>query len=277
MATRKTYDKGWNKLKGTSMKKCDKVKDLFGAYLHDDVTSAERAAVEEHISNCEECTVDLQSRQKVLEMLKPDPQPDGIPQRTQDDFSRNVYKRIARDAMHQRSRQIRTRRFVLQPAFAAVALAAVLVIGVTQFHSGDGTIGKLTAVAPADKAAQLELKGKELREKFLARQGMIPERETSYVTTDKVSVADRSSSGVSYRVQDALLPDLQRRLENANFIDYSLGDWKRALAKYRQLVDDYPGTDVAEEARGRMRAISGMEYGIQVEDVGEGQTTDTEI
>ncbi len=259
------------------MKKCDKIKDLFGAYLHDDVTSAERAAVEEHIITCKECAVDLQSRQKVLEMLKPDSQPDTIPQRTQDDFAWNVYRRIASDAMHHRSRQIRTRRFVLQPAFAAVALATVLVIGVIQFHPGDSPIQKLTPVVAVDKAAQAELKVKELREEFLARQGMIPEHGSSYTMTDNVSDTYRSSSDVDHRVRDALLPDSRRRLESASFIDYSLGDRKRALAEYRQLVDYYPGTDAAEEARGRIRAISGMEYGIQVEDVSEERIADMGI
>lgn len=258
------------------MKKCDKVKDLFGAYLHDDVTSAERAEVEEHISDCEECAVDLRSRQKVLEMLKPDPQPDEIPQGTQDEFAWNVYRRIARDAANQRSRQIRTRRFILQPALATVALVAILVIAVSQFHPGDSG-RNLAPVAAVDRTAQAELRVKEVIEEYLARQGMLPERGLSYTTTDRASVADRSPSDVSYRVQDALLPDLQRRLESASFIDYSLGDRKRALAEYRQLVDYYPGTDVAEEARGRIRAISGMEYGIQIEDVDERQITDMGI
>ncbi|MFC1715420.1 tol-pal system YbgF family protein, partial [Candidatus Poribacteria bacterium] len=221
--------------------------------------------------------VDLQSRQKVLEMLKPAPQPDTIPQKIEDDFAWNVYRRIARDAMHQRSRRIRTRRFVLQPAFAAVALATVLVIGVIQFHPGDSPIQKLPHIAAADRDAQAELKVKELRDEFLARQGMIPENESSYLTTDNVSNTYRSSSDVDHRVQDALLPDSRRRLEYASFIYYSLGDRKRALAEYRQLVDYYPGTDVAEEAQGRIRAISGMEYGIQVEDVSEERIADMGI
>ena len=48
------------------MEKCDKIKSLFGAYLHNDATSAERAAVEEHITTCKECAVDLQNRQEEL-------------------------------------------------------------------------------------------------------------------------------------------------------------------------------------------------------------------
>lgn len=259
------------------MNKCDKIRDLFGAYLHNDVTSAERAAVEGHITNCEECAVDLRSRQKVLEMLRPAPQPDEIPQETQDDFAWNVYRRIAAHTMKQRSRQIFIRRFVLQPAFAAVAVAAVLVIGVIQFHPGDDTARKLPTVAAVDKIDQRELRVRLKVEEFLERHGAILERGSSYTMTDRVSVADPSSSDVSDRVQDALLPDSQRRLEYASFIDYSLRDPRRALAAYRQLVDDYPGTDVAAEARGRIMAISGMEYGFQVRNPDEAEIADMGI
>jgi len=253
------------------MKKCDKVKDLFGAYLQDDVTPAEGATVEEHVSSCEKCAVDLNSRQKVLEMITPVPPPDEIPQKTQDDFAWNVYRRIAADTMRQRSRQVFVRRFVLQPTFAAVALAAVLTIGVTQFRP-DSNLQKLTPVAANDRTSQKELRARLKFREFFQEQGMVFEDESDYTMTDEVTVARGSSSDSSYRVQSSLLPDSQRRWENANFIHYSLGDRERALAEYRQLIDHYPDTDFAKEARVRIRTISGTEYGNAVETVDEEQS-----
>ena len=250
------------------MKKCDKIKDLFGAYLQDDVTPSERATVEEHISSCEKCAVDLKSRQKVLEMIKPAPLPDKIPQKTQDDFTLNVYRRIAADTMHQRSRQVFVRRFVLQPTFAAVAIVVVLTIGVTQFRP-DSKLQKLTPVAANNRTSQRELRAQLEVEKFFQGQGMVFEDESNYAMTDEVTVADGSSSDSS---RASLLPDSQRRWENANFIHYSLGDRKRALAEYRQLIDIFPGTDVAKEARVMIRTISGMEYGNVVETIDEEQS-----
>ncbi len=250
------------------MKKCDKIKDLFGAYLLDDVTPAERATVEEHISSCEKCAVDLKSRQRVLEMIKPAPLPDEIPQKIQDDFAWNVYRRIAADTMHQRTRQVFVRRFVLQPTFAAVAIVAVLAIGVTQFRP-DSKLQKLTPVAVNNRTIQKELRAKLKVKEFFQEQGMVFEDESDYAMSDEVTVAHGSSSDSS---QTALLPDSQRRWENANFIHYSLGDLKRALANYRQLVDQYPGTDVAKEAQVMIRTISGTEYGNVVETVDEEQS-----
>ncbi len=253
------------------MKKCDKIKDLFGAYLQDDVTPSERATVEEHISSCEKCAVDLKSRQRVLEMIKPAPPPDEIPQKIQDDFAWNVYRRIAADTMHQRTRRVFVRRFVLQPTFAAVAIVAVLAIGVTQFRP-DSKLQKLTPVAANNRNIQKELRAKLKVKEFFQEQGMVFEDESDYAMSDETTVAHGSSSDVSHRAQTSLLPDSQRRWENANFIHYSLGDWKRALAEYRQLVDDFPDTDYAREAQVMISTISGMEYGNVVETVDEEQS-----
>lgn len=253
------------------MKKCDKIKGLFGAYLQDDVTPSEGATVEEHVSSCEKCAVDLKSRQKVLEMIRPAPRPDEIPQKIQDDFAWNVYRRIAADTMRQRTRQVFVRRFVLQPTFAAVAIVAVLIVGVTQFRP-DSKLQKLTPVAANNRTSQRELRAQLNVKEFFQEQGMVFEDESDYAMPDEITVTDGSSSDAVHRVQTSLLPDSQRRWENANFIHYSLGDLKRALAEYRQLIDQDPGTDYAKEARVRIRTISGMEYGNQVETADEEQS-----
>jgi hypothetical protein len=262
------------------MKKCDKIKGLFGAYLHDDVTSAERATVEEHIGNCGDCAADLHSRQKVLEILKPDPHIEDVPEKVQDDFSYNVYRRIAADSMKQRSRQVRMRRFVLQPAFAAAALSIVLIIGVLQFYPVKITITEpetrpLVAdrrVSQERRAAKLEAKERE----FFERQGILVDRE-EYTITGNVSTRARIPSKPNDPSQDFQLSDSQRQLQYATFLDYSLEEPRRALAAYRQLVDEYPGTDAARQASRRIRAISGMEYGIQLVDIDEEQIPDMGI
>jgi hypothetical protein len=252
------------------MKECYKVRNLFGAYLYDDVTPTECAIVEEHIADCEECANDLRSRQKVLERLKPNPQPAEIPQMTQNDFAWGVYRRIASDTMKRRSRQIFMRRFVLQPAFAVVALAAILTVGVVQFRPDGKPIQELASVE-TDETSQKELRDELYLREFLERQGMVSGSEPGYVSASKTAIAEPLSPDTEYPMRDVLLNDSRRRLEEANFeanfYNYSLGDPERALAEYQRLVDDYSSTDAAVEARERIRAIRGIESSVRVESI----------
>jgi|GEM_PF-1582807 len=264
------------------MKECSKIKRLFGPYLYNSVTAAERAAVEEHINRCEKCADDLRSRQKVLEKVDLHSQLGEMPQRTQDNFAWNVYRRIASDSLRRRSRQIFLRRFVLQPSLAAVVLA-VMVIGVFIFYPGFSTVREPSRVAVrTDETDKRGLRAALYVEEFLRRQGTSYEREPGDAGAGKVVRAMRasslrSSSDTDHLVQDMLLPDLRRRLEDANFINYSLGDRRRALAEYQRLVDYYPDTDAAVEARVKIRAIWDTEYNTRVESADAEQTTDTEI
>lgn len=259
------------------MKGCDRIKDLFGAYLQNDVTSLERAAVEEHIDGCEECANDLQSRQKVLEKLKPAPLPDEESQTSQADFASDVYRRIAQDTMRQRSRQAFRRRFVLQPAFAALALAAILTVGVTQLRPGDHTAQNLAAVTEVDGTDQKELRAELHKREFFRRQGIVRENEPGYVSASKVSDAKSPSSDMNYFMRDTLVSVSRRWLAEANFIYYSLGDRGRALAKYQQLIDYYPTSEAAVEARERIKDIQGIESGSQTENADAEMFVDTGI
>ncbi len=118
----------------------------------------------------------------------------------------------------------------------------------------------------------MEADKKELRaalyvEEFLSLQGIAHQREPGLVTVSTASTAERSSSSASRLIQDTLVPDSRRRLEYANFINYSLGDRMRALAEYQRLVDYHPDTDAAMEARGKIRVILGTQGGAQAENV----------
>ena len=258
------------------MRKCDKIKDLFGAYIQDDVTSVERAAVEEHISSCEICADDLESRQRVLAKFKPDLQLDEMPPATQDDFASSVYRRIALDAMRQQTRQVFRKRFILQPAFAVLALAAILTVGVVQFHPGDHT-QKPSSVAVADETAQKKLREDLHVAEFFRRQGIVYGDESGYVSTDSASTAESLSPDMDHFTRDTLLPDSRRRLQEANFTNYSVGDRRQALAQYQQLVDYYPGTDAAVEAQKKIKAIQGTESSIQLENADVKRLADTGI
>ena len=73
--------------------------------------------------------------------------------------------------------------------------------------------------------------------------------------------------GADRFVRNTLLPDSRRRLEEANFIYYSLREPRRALAEYQWVVDYYPNTDDAREAKMKIKAILDSEYRIQAGDV----------
>lgn len=249
------------------MKKCDKVRGLFGSYIYGGMTPGERATVDNHIKDCENCASELRGLQKIVEKMGSDPQLDDMPQTMQDDFTRNVYKRIASDVLRRRSKQIFLRKFVLQPSLAGVVLAVV--IAVFRFHPGLVTVSELShTTVLTDETSKKELRASLAVKEFFGREGTPQESEMSYVgipikTEDpgtvmrKTPLPEPSSSDLNRLVQD--LPDSERLLQSADFVNYSLGDRRRALAEYQRLVDYYPQTDAAMEAKERIRAIRGAD------------------
>jgi hypothetical protein len=256
------------------MKECDKVRGLFGSYVYGGMTPGERTAVDNHIKDCENCASELQSLQKILEKVESDSQMDDMPQRMHDDFTRNVYKRIASDVLRRRSKQLFMRKFVLQPSLAGVVLAVV--IAVFRFHPGLVTVSEPSHTAVlTDETSKKELRASLAVKEFFGREGTPQESETSYAVMRKTPLPERSSSDLDRFVQD--LPDSERLLQSADFINYSLGDRRRALAEYQRLVDYYPETDAAMEAKERIGAIRGVEYNIQIEKADAKQPTDIGI
>ncbi len=256
------------------MKECDKVRGLFGSYIYGGMTPGERVAFDKHVKDCENCASELQSLQEVLEKVGGNFQIDDMPQRMQDDFTRNVYKRIASDVLRRRSKQIFLRKFVLQPSLAGVVLAVV--IAVFRFHPGPVTVSKPShTTVLTDETSKKELRASLAVKEFFGREGTPRESEMSYAVMRKTPLPEPSSSDLNRLVQD--LPDSERLLQNADFINYSLGDRRRALAEYQRLVDYYPETDAGMEAKERIRAILGVEYNIQIEKVDAEQPTDIGI
>jgi hypothetical protein len=256
------------------MKECDKIRGLFGSYIYGGMTPGERTAVDNHIKDCEKCASELQSLQKILEKVESDPQMDDVPQRMHNDFTRNVYKRIASDVLRRRSKQIFLRKFVLSPSLAGVVLAVV--IAVFRFHPGLVTVSESShTTVLTDETSKKELRASLAVKEFFGREGTPRESETSYIGMREAPLTEPSSSDLDRLVQD--LPDSERLLQSADFINYSMGDRRRALAEYQRLVDYYPETDAAMEAKERIRVIRGVEYNIQIEKADVEQPTDTGI
>jgi len=247
------------------MKECSKIKKLFGAYLYNNATPTERDAVESHINDCEECASDLRSRQAVLEELKSNSQPDEIPQKAQDDFALNVYRKIASETLQRRSRRILLRRFILQPSLATLALAIVITIGFVRLQSPD--IMHRPNTVRTDEADRKEYRASLYEKEFFRRQGTPYETESVYAATEETSANIPSPLDADRFVRNTLLPDSRRRLEEANFIYYSLREPRRALAEYQWVVDYYPNTNDAREAKMKIKAILDSEYRIQGGDV----------
>jgi hypothetical protein len=238
------------------MKKCDKVRGLFGSYIYGGMTPGERAAVDNHIKDCENCASELQGLQKILEKMGSDPQLDDMTQRMQDDFTRNVYKRIVSDVLRRRSKQIFLRKFVLQPSLAGIVLAVV--IAVFRFHPGLVTVSEPSHTAVlTDETSKKELRASLAVKEFFGREGTPRKPEMSYTVMREAPITETSSSDLDRFVQD--LSDSERLLQSADLINYSLGDRRRALAEYQRVVDYYPETDAGMEAKERIRAILGTE------------------
>jgi hypothetical protein len=215
------------------MKECYKVKDLFGPYIYDSVTPEERVAVEEHIRTCEECAADLKSRKEVLDKLKPSLNMGEMPQRTRDNFTCNVYKRIALDALKSRTRQVFFQRFVLQPSIAVVAMAIIAIFGLTQFNMS--FLNNNSYIADeSEEADQKELRASLYMDEFFQNQGISHKQEPVYAGMSKADPTFPVE--INENTQNLMMPVSQKRLEDANFINYSLGDRRQSLAEYQERI-----------------------------------------
>lgn len=266
--------------------RCKKVEKLFGVYIYNAVTASERAYVENHISQCPKCAEELSSRQKALVALKPHDETGEMPQRIQDDFALNVYKKIALDSLKHQSRQVRFRRFVLQPSFAAI----IILFGITAFflryHPGQVTkiTQEQTSVAvKTEEGTKKELRASIYMNEFFQREGETYKSKPEPVKPTKLAEAkaetpeaQKPPQEISDLMASGLTPDPKSLLEEANFIHFSLGDRKRALAQYQKLVDNYPNTEAAEAAGEMIKSIRDFEYRVQNENLSV-QTIDLEI
>lgn len=266
--------------------KCKKVEKLFGAYVYNAVTPTERAYVENHISQCPDCAKDLLSRKRTLEVFKPQEGDIGIPPVMDDRFALNVYKRIALDYLKRQSRKAYIQRFVLQPSFAVLIIAFSITTFFLRFHPGQVFIVTKEPTAVAIKTEEVE--EKDLRaslyvDEFFQREGSSYKNETKPAEPVKVAEAksedlkdEKPSPETPKLLASALTPDPKSLLEEANFLNFSMGDRKRALAQYQKLVDNYPNTEAAAAAGEMIKSIRDFEYRVQNRNSSI-QTVDLEI
>lgn len=280
------------------MKECDKIKNLFGSYLYGDVTPDERIAVEDHIARCKKCAEDLRSRQEILKVIMPRPLPDRMPESAQDNFVWNVYRRIVGEALRQQPRQMFLRRFVMQPTIAALALAVGVAIGSFWLHPPASTIMPGPSIVttgieePSKESSQptVRVEGvtnqrkqtafeqpSRISQKVLVAKSKTPNVGSPAPTTREDKAIQMVSTTFTKRMDltpEVLLSNLQTlnlqdQLADADFINYSLRDPRRALAAYQRIVEDYPDTNAAADAKERINAILNPEYEIHVKHVSD--------
>jgi hypothetical protein len=275
---------------------CNRIKDLFGPYLYNNVTPSERADVENHVSGCKSCAADLLSRQEVLGFFKPNIKTGDMAQTAQENFVLNVYKRIALDSLKHRSRQAFIQRFVLQPSLAMLILTISITTFFLRYHPGQLPIvakGPVSVAVNTDENTKKELRADSYVSEFYNRQGSSYKNESKPVSAVKspeakntVKLAEAKSKALSDKpspsdgnilAESSQTPDPKNLLEEANFIHFSLGDRKRALAQYQKLVDNYPNSEAAKVASEIIKSIRQTEYRVQNENAGSVQNVDLEI
>jgi hypothetical protein len=253
------------------MRECYKIKNLFGSYIYNNITPEEKAKVDKHIKTCQQCAEDLKTQQEALNMIKiPISIDDNALQFDQDRFMWNVYRRIASESMKHRSRQVNLRKFVLQPAIATVAIVFIMAFAMTRYDNTKAPESSFIPVASSVSTALPEIAAETLK-------------QTSNVTVKDesskpkgITVASRSSNAKKTAnvkqaqpntlLSEAKISNSRDWLVNADLINYSLREPRRALSRYQMIIDHYPDTDAAKEAQKRIKTILDSEFGNQNEE-----------
>lgn len=262
------------------MSKCYKIKNLFGSYIYNTITSEEKAEVEEHVKTCQKCAEDLRTQQEALAMIRiPQSIDESALELDEDRFMGNVYRRIALESMKHRSRQVTLRKFVFQPAMATVAIVFIVALVVTRFdnpESSDYTFtpvaSKTTTTLPeiAELSAEMrESKQADIDKDFVEEK---PHKAMDRIIAKGVATAKKKAENVIQTRPDFLLTQVRVSnsrdwLMSADVINYSLGEPQRALSKYQMIVEHYPDTDAAREAQKRINTILNSEFESRAEEV----------
>jgi hypothetical protein len=156
------------------MRGCRNIGILYGFYVYGDVTPEEKNIVEEHISKCKNCALEVDSLRETLQLLKLEPEL-SIPQYIMDNFEASVYKRVAAEtirnptteAIRQPRRNIFADlwgRFLIRPSLllrtvpVAVALGIGIFIGAFQFSHAPKIVEKPTekivSISPSERLEQ---------------------------------------------------------------------------------------------------------------------------
>jgi anti-sigma factor RsiW len=215
------------------MEECKRLSTLYGFYVYGDVTPEEKNIVEEHVSKCKDCALEVDSLKETVQVLKLELEP-SIPQNIMDNFETNVYKRIAAESIqHQVSETVQQSRrniFVnlwkrvfirpsplLRTASIAVALGIGILIGAFQFSHTPKIVEK-----PVEKV----------------------------FSTSSVERLEKHFQTESYR-----------QLEDALLTRYVAGDELRTMEILNRLSDENPGpqmTSVVASERSKLNFKNGL-------------------
>ena len=194
------------------------------------------------------------------------------------DFVWDVYRRIAADSLKRRSRQVFVRRFVLQPSLAVALLVIGLTVGFQHYRpKTTPETTSLPVMTENQTANKQELRASLYLSEFFKRQGSGQAPAIAHASEVSVSHVQRPTSVEGYLSSNSRIPDARRLLEDADLLNYSMKDRKRALAKYQRLVDNYPGTDAAQEAQSRIKGIWNSVYSIEPEQTAVSYNVDSGI
>jgi len=250
------------------MRQCYKIKNLFGSYLYNSISPEERAEVERHVKTCHKCTEDLQTRRKALDKIGVYTYATDIPQIDQERFMWNVYKRIASETLKRRSKQVILMRYVLQPAVATLVIASIITIGTLQFRPQNYTEPS-SGIPIASIQTNNSIK-KEAKQIIKETERQLSKKKTTVVTakpsnTKKTAPIMKKQEKPDVLVSNERSSNSRNWLMNADVINYSLKDPRRALSRYEMIIDYYPDTDAAQEAKKRIKSILDSEFTSQDE------------
>lgn len=254
------------------MMKCYKIRTLFGSYIYNTITSDEKAEVDTHVKTCEKCAEDLKTQQKTLEMIK---MPVSINENDlyldEERFMRNVYRRIALESIKRKSRQVTLWKYVFQPAMATAVIVFVVAFSIGRFNNIDSPEN---SIIPSTATTELPA----ITDLAKTKQNDVHKESANLNKTKLMTVAKRAENAKKQPVNvklskpdtllaDAIISNSRDWLMNADLINYSLGEPRKALSRYQMIIDHYPDTDAAKEAQKRIKTIIDSEFEHQQEEI----------
>jgi len=263
------------------MRQCYKIRNLLGSYLYDNVSPEERVEVENHIQKCGKCAEDLQTRRRILDKIEVYTDTSEESQINQEKFMWNVYKRIASETLKRRSRRVFVFKYVLQPAFATFVIVSVITIGAIRFSSHDNSEISTEISSTLVRLPDLVKNESPQDNRFKETVKQIDKKKTTVAVT-KPSVIKKSAVVTEQEKPDLLVSNemsssSRNLLINADIINYSLKDPRKALSHYEMIVKYYPKTDAAQEAKKRIKSILDSEFTSQSESSSSEDTVNTGI
>jgi hypothetical protein len=252
------------------MRQCYKIRNLFGSYLYNSISPEERAEVDNHVKTCQKCADDLHSQRAILDKISLFTRVDDSKQIDSDRFMLNVYKKIASETVKRRSRSVFITRYVLQPAVATLVVISVITIGVLRFTSNDndGDLYPEIAMISVELPHSIKIESPQ-NNIFKGSEIQSIKKKTTVVTTNpsdiKKSTPITEQEKPDVLVSKEMSSNSRNLLISADIINYSLKDPKKALSRYDMIVNYYPDTDAAQEAKERIKSIIESEYSSQSE------------